>query len=57
MTQLTGISPLKTFVVFLRSNLKPCVNVAHEILDAIDHETVNVNSLMNIRNTVDIYQN
>ena len=43
MTQLTIISPLKAFVVFV--NLKPCISVVNVILDA--HETVNVNSLMN----------
>ena len=57
MKQLTIISPLKIFVLFVRLNLKLCTNVVNVILDAIANETVNINSLMNIRNTVDIYQN
>ena len=57
MKQLTIISPLKIKVLFVRLNLKLCTNVVNVILDAIANETVNINSLMNIRNTVDIYQN
>ena len=49
-TQLTRLTPLKKFVVFVRWNLKLCINVVNITLDAIVYETVNINNLMNKRN-------
>ena len=50
MTQLTRISPIKIFVVFVNRNMKLHVTVLNVTLDAIVHETVNMNNLMNKKN-------
>ena len=55
MTQLTIISPLKIFSVFVNRNMKLYVIVLNVIMDVAVQETIDINNLLNTRK-LEIYQ-